>query len=60
MVMMYLNGAANAAYERKIKLKKVLEVNRRQKSPQVPYFERAFEKLEDEHKSVNRRKEIAK
>jgi len=59
-VMLYLNGAAHAAMERKLKLKKVLEIKKRQKSPQVPYFQRAYEKLDEEYKQVKKRQEIAK
>lgn len=60
MVQIYLNGAAQAAIERRLKLKKVLEVMRRQKSPQLIYYEKAFEKLDAEYKKVKRRQEIAR
>jgi hypothetical protein len=60
MIMIYLNGAVQAALERKIKMKKVLEIKKRQRSPQVPYFEKSFTKLDDEYKQVKKRQEIAK
>ena len=59
-VNQYLNGAAQAAMQRRLKMKKVLEVMRRQKSPQLIYYEKAFEKLDAEYKKVKRRQEIAK
>ena len=59
-VMIYLNAAAQAAMERRLKMKKVLEIKRRQKSPQLVYFEKAFEKLDAEYKEVKKRQEIAK
>ena len=34
-IMLYLNGAVQAAMERRIKLKKVFEIKKRQRSPQV-------------------------
>ncbi len=58
--MIFLNGAAQAALERRLKMKKVLEIKSRQKSPQLEYFERAFEKLDAEYKEVKKRQEIAK
>lgn len=60
MVQIYLNGAAQAAMQRRLKMKKVLEVMRRQKSSQLVYYEKAFEKLDAEYKKVKRRQEIAK
>ena len=60
MVMIYLNGAVHAALERKMKLKKVLEIKKRQKSPQVPFFEKAFAKLDAAYKEVKKKQEIAK
>jgi hypothetical protein len=60
MVMLFLNGAAQAALERKIRMKKVLDIKRRQRSPLLPYFEKAFEKLDHEHKDVKKKQEIAK
>ena len=60
LVQQYLNGAAQAAMQRRLKMKKVLEVMRRQKSPQLVYYEKAFEKLDAEYKRVKRRQEIAK
>ena len=59
-VMIYLNAASQAALERRLKMKKVLEIKRRQKSPQLVYFEKAFEKLDAEYKEVKKRQEIAK
>ena len=59
-VMMYLNGATQAALERKIKMKKVLDIKRRQKSPMLDYYEKAFSKLEYQHKEAKKRQEIAK
>ncbi|KAL7540002.1 hypothetical protein ACHAXR_010808 [Thalassiosira sp. AJA248-18] len=59
-VMLYLNGAAQAAMERRLKLKKVLEIKKRKGSPQLAYFEMAFEKLDGQYKEVKRRQEIAK
>lgn len=58
--MIYLNGAVQAALERRLKMKKVLELKTRQKSPQLDYFEKAFEKLDAEYKEVKNRQEIAK
>ena len=60
MVMMYLNGAALAALERKIKMKKVLDIKKRQKSPLLAYYEKAFAKLDYQHKEAKKRQEIAK
>lgn len=59
-IMIYLNGSVQAAMERRLKLKKVLEIKKRQKSHQLVYFERAFEKLDAEYKVVKKRQEIAK
>jgi hypothetical protein len=58
--MIFLNGAAQASLERRLKMRKVLDVKSRQKSPQLEYFERAFEKLDAEYKEVKKRQEIAK
>ena len=59
-VMIYLHGAVQAAIERRIKMKKVLEMKRRQKSPQLDYFEKAFEKLDEQYKEVKKRQEVGK
>eukprot|EP00581_Thalassiosira_minuscula_P003003 CAMPEP_0183742818 /NCGR_PEP_ID=MMETSP0737-20130205/64894_1 /TAXON_ID=385413 /ORGANISM="Thalassiosira miniscula, Strain CCMP1093" /LENGTH=2014 /DNA_ID=CAMNT_0025978411 /DNA_START=21 /DNA_END=6066 /DNA_ORIENTATION=+ len=59
-VMIFLNGAVQAAMERRLKVKKVMEMKKRQKSPQLVYFEKAFEKLDEEYKEVKRRQEVAK
>jgi hypothetical protein len=58
--MIFLNGAAQAALERRLKMKKVLEIKARQKSPQLDYFEKALEKLDAEYKEAKKRQEIAK
>jgi hypothetical protein len=58
--MIYLNGAVQAALERRLKMKKVVEIKTRQKSPQLDYFEKALEKLDVEYKEVKKRQEIAK
>jgi len=60
MVQTYLNGAAQAAMERRLKIKKVLEVMRRQKSSQLIYYEKAFEKLDADYRQIKRRQEIAR
>lgn len=60
MVQSYLNGAAQAAMERRLKMKKVLEIMRRQKSPQLVYYEKAFEKLDADYKKLKKRQEIAR
>ena len=59
-IMLYLNGAAHCSAERRLKCKKVLELKKRQKSPQVPYFQKAFDKLDVAYKEVKKRQEIAK
>ena len=63
-VMIFLNGAVQAAMERKIKMKKVLDIKKRQKSAaatkQLPYFEKAYAKLDQQHKEMKKRQEIAK
>ena len=51
-VMIYLNSAVQAAMERPLKMKKVLEIKKGQKSPQLGYFEKAFEKLDAAYKVV--------
>ena len=58
--MVHLNGAVTAAMERRLKMKKVLEIKTRQKSPRLIYFEKAFEKLDAEYREVKKRQEIAK
>lgn len=58
--MIYLNGAVQAAMERRLKMKKVVEIKTRQKSPRLVYFEKAFEKLDAEYREVKKRQEIAK
>ena len=60
MVMIFFNGAAQAALERKIKMRKILDIKKRQKSPTLPYFEKAFEKLDNQHKAIKKKQEIAK
>lgn len=60
MVMIFFNGAAQAALERKIKMRKILDIKKRQKSPMLPYFEKAFEKLDNQHKAIKKKQEIAK
>lgn len=59
-LLMYLNGAATASMQRRLKLKKVLEIQKRKKSPKLAYFERALDKLDEEYKEAKRRQEIAK
>lgn len=58
--MVHLNGAVTAAMERRLKMKKVMEIKTRQKSPRLIYFEKAFEKLDAEYREVKKRQEIAK
>lgn len=58
--MILLNGAVTGAMERRLKMKKVLEIKTRQKSPRLIYFEKAFEKLDSEYREVKKRQEIAK
>lgn len=58
--MIYLNAAAQAATERRLKMKKVLEIKRRQQSPQLVYYEKCFEKLDKEYKEAKKRQEISK
>lgn len=41
-------------------MKKVMEMKKRGKSEQLVYFEKAFEKLDEEYKEVKKRQEIAK
>ena len=72
-IMIYLNGAAQAAMERRLRMKKVLEMMRRQMTKKkssmtssatdderMVYFEKAFEKLDREYREAKRRQEIAK
>jgi len=49
-VMIYLNAAAQAAMERRLKMKKVLEIKRRAQSDKLVYYEKCFEKLDKEYK----------
>ncbi|KAL7553169.1 hypothetical protein ACHAWF_016414, partial [Thalassiosira exigua] len=65
--MAYINGSVQAAMERRLRLKKVLELKRRQSSrksssqdQRLDYYEKAFEKLDSEYKEIKRRQEIAK
>lgn len=58
--MIYLNGAVQASMERRLKMKKVLEIKTRQKSPRLVYFEKAFQKLDEEYREAKNRQEIAK
>ena len=60
VVMIYLNGAVQAALERKIRMKKLLDIKKRQKSPLLVYFEKAYQKLEHQHKEAKKRQETAK
>eukprot|EP00984_Skeletonema_dohrnii_P007329 scaffold2651_cov137-Skeletonema_dohrnii-CCMP3373.AAC.1 len=62
MVQTYLNGAAQAAMERRREMKRVLEVTKRdpKKSSDLIYYEKAFEKLDADYKKVKRRQEIAR
>lgn len=59
-IMHFYNGIVQAAMERRLKLKKVLDMKKRQKSPQLVYFEKAFEKVDEEYKEAKKRQEIAK
>ena len=59
-VMVFLNGSVQAALERRLKVKKVMEMKKRSKSPALYLFERAFEKLDEEYKEIKKRQEIAK
>ena len=59
-VMMYLNGYVQSALERKIKIKKILDIKRRQKSPVLPYYEKAYNKLDYQYKEAKKHQEIAK
>ena len=59
-IMIFLNGAVQAAMERRLKVKKVMEMKKRQKKPELVYFEKAFEKLDGEYKEVKKRQETAK
>ena len=58
--MIHLNGAVQASMERRLKMKKVLEIKTRQKSPRLIYFEKAFQKLDKEYRETKKRQEIAK
>jgi hypothetical protein len=58
--MIHLNGAVQASLERRLKMKKVLEIKTRQKSPRLIYFEKAFQKLDEEYREAKKRQEIAK
>jgi hypothetical protein len=58
--MIHLNGAVQASMERRLKMKKVLEIKTRQKSPRLIYFEKAFQKLDGEYREAKKRQEIAK
>jgi len=58
--MIHLNGAVQASMERRLKMKKVLEIKTRQKSPRLIYFEKAFQKLDEEYREAKKRQEIAK
>jgi len=60
MVLTYFTGAVQAAMERRLKMKKVLEIMKRQKSPQLVYYEKAFEKLDFDYKNIKRRQDIVR
>jgi len=59
-VMIYLNAAAQAAMERRLKMKKVLEIKRRAQSDKLVYYEKCFEKLDKEYKEAKKRQEVSK
>jgi hypothetical protein len=59
-VMIYLNAAAQAAMERRLKMKKVLEIKRRAQSDKLVYYEKSFEKLDKEYKEAKKRQEVSK
>jgi hypothetical protein len=58
--MIFLNGFVQASIERRLKMKKVLEIKTRQKSSRLVYFEKAFQKLDADYREAKKRQEIAK
>jgi len=60
VAMIYLNGMVQAAFQRRSRLKKLLDVKARQRDPRLVYYERAHAKLDGQYHDLKRKQSIAK